>query len=843
MERSYMPNTPGIYRRPRVDALIAEGFDHSLVTVVAGQGYGKTIAVSQYMRNADLRLIWLHLSRRDNDPRRFWHRFVLALAYEFPGLHRRFDKLDFPDTVEKSDSFLQMLSREIDGGGATALVLDNFESIADREVELFVESLIQADMLRLTVILIANRKLPQAVFMPVRGSFRITDRELEFSDEEIHALFSMHGIALNGAEVERIASETARWPLILQLLCAGSHGGAGASTGAAHIHVAAELFGHHFYSPYPREMQLLLITLSLLPGFSPALIKALCADNFAGILDVLLRHPFISYDPEAELFHMQSMYQDFLCRKETLLPDGAKQTACREAGACFLAGGHVYEAMDCFWEGKDYDGFVDALCKMPRRTVSLGLANRVLARLEAIPAGYRAEHPLADFCRACMYMNNMELARAEALLLELAGQLEAAGENDHRVLLGNVCLALADISVAANRVDGLAHIKKAASLLPEGGSLRHREVLVLGNNCAFFLPAGPSEGVPQMVRYIGELCAYNEQLSHGSGCGFELLFAAEAAYYGGDLTAAGRLAYQALEKAGAMGQYDITCNTWFLLMRIAFWYGEYADATRCLTHITDTIDGHGLLELHSLRSSALAWYHLRLGGSKMAKPWISTQVGAERDLPLEYGRSRCITAHYYYDAGELNRAYAILSQPEDAFRLHRGLWHERLQAHILKAGILLDTGEPHAAGQFFHQAYEMTCGDDLYIPLAEFGKITVSLIKQVTKQCEAEYDPAWLAKVYEESWLYAKRSLSLIREYAGANNLKPAPKPVLTEREIETLTYIANGLTRKEAGKLMGITDHAVKKHLAKCYTKLGALNQADAIHIATINGILSEQK
>jgi DNA-binding CsgD family transcriptional regulator len=39
--------------------------------------------------------------------------------------------------------------------------------------------------------------------------------------------------------------------------------------------------------------------------------------------------------------------------------------------------------------------------------------------------------------------------------------------------------------------------------------------------------------------------------------------------------------------------------------------------------------------------------------------------------------------------------------------------------------------------------------------------------------------------------------------------------------------------------KLMGISVNTVKKHVSNIYQKLGAVNRADAIHVASIGGLV----
>ena len=57
----------------------------------------------------------------------------------------------------------------------------------------------------------------------------------------------------------------------------------------------------------------------------------------------------------------------------------------------------------------------------------------------------------------------------------------------------------------------------------------------------------------------------------------------------------------------------------------------------------------------------------------------------------------------------------------------------------------------------------------------------------------------------------------------------------LTNRELEVLRLASDGSTNDEIGKLLGISVHAVKFHLASVYRKLGVANRTEAA-VAYVN-------
>ena len=67
-----------------------------------------------------------------------------------------------------------------------------------------------------------------------------------------------------------------------------------------------------------------------------------------------------------------------------------------------------------------------------------------------------------------------------------------------------------------------------------------------------------------------------------------------------------------------------------------------------------------------------------------------------------------------------------------------------------------------------------------------------------------------------------------------ARMLAETPKPIeLTERQKEILSAVARGFTTPDIARLLGISQSAIKQHLAHVCEKLGAANRSEAAAIA----------
>jgi DNA-binding NarL/FixJ family response regulator len=120
----------------------------------------------------------------------------------------------------------------------------------------------------------------------------------------------------------------------------------------------------------------------------------------------------------------------------------------------------------------------------------------------------------------------------------------------------------------------------------------------------------------------------------------------------------------------------------------------------------------------------------------------------------------------------------------------------------------------------------------------------------VLKQTLAKLIVKSIRKVHAgEIWLDSHTTAAVMRQFAAPAADVPAPAAgrgrehsPLSQRELETVSLVAQGLSNKEMAEKMLISEHTVKNRLHNIFHKLGVTDRLTLALYAIHNGLYLQQ-
>lgn len=102
--------------------------------------------------------------------------------------------------------------------------------------------------------------------------------------------------------------------------------------------------------------------------------------------------------------------------------------------------------------------------------------------------------------------------------------------------------------------------------------------------------------------------------------------------------------------------------------------------------------------------------------------------------------------------------------------------------------------------------------------------------------------------VHEGKSVLDPSATSILIKETFHNSIQPgkAPAPIpsekLTTREFEVLELISRGMSNKEIGAKLFVTDQTIKFHVKTIFRKLGAKSRSEAVYKAVQNSLISQK-
>lgn len=887
----YTPlSRPGSVPRPRLIDRLNAGTHGKLTLVSAPAGFGKTTLVAEWISSGNFQDAWLSLDDDDRDPVRFLAYFVAALQTIEPEIGADILKLLESPQPPPITSLLVPLINELAAISQDfVLVLDDYHALDSAEINAALAFLVdnQPPQMHLVIITREDPRLPLAR-LRARGQLaELRAADLRFTpDEAAEFLNEAMGLSLSPDDIAALEQRTEGWIAGLQLAAVSLR-----QEQDTHRFIQAFSGSHHFVLDYlmeevlhhqPTKIQDFLLKTSIFDRMCASLCDAVLLDDAHVAADMLeyIRQAnlfLIPLDNERRWYRYHHLFGDLLRKRLGQFTGIDINTMHIRASEWYEQRASPTDAVHHAFAAEDFERAADLIeLAWPDMDGSFQTATwlRWIARL---PDEIIRVRPVlsTDYAWSLLQRGELEatevyLRNAERLLNEAEREMVVADEAQFQTLPATIASARAYLAQALGDVPATVRYgQQALDLLPENDYLRR----------------GIAASLLGVAYYAsGDLEMAHRTLAEGMAdlqTAGNLLFAIRGTYILADIRLAqGRLQgairtyEQSLQLAAEQGE-SVLRGTADLYLRLSELYVEQNDLDAA-TELRLRSE-----ELGEQKASPIWQYRLCLARAriKQAEGDLEGALDLLNEADRRYVRTPvpdiqpvgAMKARAWIMQGRLTEALAWvheqgLSAADDLSFLHEF-------EHITLARVLIARHKNGVEGAM-HEAVGLL---ERLLEAAEVGGRNGSMIEILIQQALAykaqdDITPALapleraLALAEPEGYVrtfvdegtpmayllsqaiehgimpgYARTLLNILETTAGST-LPPESQALiepLSERELEILALVAEGLSNHEISERLFISLSTVKGHNRNIFDKLYVKRRTEAVARARELGLI----
>jgi LuxR family maltose regulon positive regulatory protein len=835
--------------RPQIFRLLEKAVEKPVVCVTAGAGYGKTHAVYSFIRDTNVRTAWIQFSERDNISEHFWENFISALRAAGPGTAAKLEKIGFPDTEQRFDQYMNIPREDVIPNEKFIFVYDDAHLIKDQSVLRFLERSVTSPFPTITSILISRNELPiNLIKFESKGRLaRITEEELRFSKEELEEYLDLLRLRPSPETVSDIYRDTEGWVFAIYLagLSLKNSPGSGYVSSAMKSNIF-KLIESEVIAGMTEEFRKFLICLSLIDHFSPELLADIAGKpELTGKMETV--GSFIRFDIYRNAYRIHHLLLDYLSRLQQELTEAEKREVYIKAAKWCAENNQKMDALLYFEKSGDYNGVFRVCYTMPL-TLPKNTARILLGIFDRAPKELFEQHPVAYITYTRLLTTLSMVDKAAERLRAIISQLETKGPPydamTARILAGcynNLGFTGVLTCTYTKDYDFVRFFKKAADYakISKYEVKPPVSVLTLGS---YVCRAGTAEN-GEMQKYNNTISEYVPHVSFSlGGCcyGLDELGAAEFAFFKNKLSEAEEWILKALPKARARDQYDIENRALYYLLRIKLAQGDFERMKEVEQQIEAQMDKEFYLDRFTYHDIIFGWLNVQMGQSEDIARWLKSDFEESELNTLMYGLELLVKIKYLFSVKRGPAALAILERWGEKYS-SGDFVIGKIGKKILEALCRYQIQDKDGAYKALEIAWNLARPEELTMPFIEMGKNMRTLIEGALRDGFTGIPTAQLEDLRKNASAYAKKLFTISEKYRESRGGPSASAgPVLSRRELEVLKGLSQGFTREEIAQVSSISVNTVKSAIRNVYSKLGALNRADAVRIATSIGILT---
>jgi LuxR family maltose regulon positive regulatory protein len=334
------------------------------IYICAPAGYGKTVAVRQWLDGKAFATAVVSLNEYDNNLPRFCESFCNALLSCQPKNQNLSEIVSHMKFGAAPLEFVMKAVSALSSRRHTVLVIDDLHIITDKNILRILPSLLAGFPDNFQIVLISRRYLPSEFsdLWLKKGLSRVRAEQFLFNSGEILSLYKRHGHAITEKEADDIARFTQGWAIgINALLLSDTAGSKDTRISEEVLDSLDEFIKKHIWEYWDESSREFMLATSQARELKPSLCDMLAGVKDSGkTLDRLMKNgAFISGTGDGT-YHYHHLFQCFL--KNMVNEERSKEyllSLINREGEWNFSQKNWYAAEDCFLRSGNNKGIAD----------------------------------------------------------------------------------------------------------------------------------------------------------------------------------------------------------------------------------------------------------------------------------------------------------------------------------------------------------------------------------------------------------------------------------------------------------------------------------------------------